>query len=392
MTVAPFLLLLAATAGWILLPLLPAIRELVAPTDAEPLNAVGHDAGDLTVFADGFRDYLLRQLPPSALQSPSALLAAPAAESGAAGVTAGGGEEAGLPTATPHALIGTLGDGTPFVQLADDATALREVEHTDGTIPRVVIAARALALPGGETFLLELLAREAFQGGAGAVYRAVLGEHDVSLGERSEVLRWAHAAGDLRVGRGSMLHGRASAVGRLLLGPGVTFRRVRATRVVAGDVGENDAPPLHDPPTLPPVISGTVKLPAGAKRERGYTRIAGDFTVPPGGVLVGSLVVMGRLTVGDGARIGGSVKTHADCVLGADVVVDGTIVSRGLVSTGAHCHVRGSVVAERDASIGAGSWVGEAKHPASVSAESVVLAAGAQVFGAVSARKGARVG
>jgi len=55
MTVAPFLLLLAATAGWILLPLLPAIRELVAPTDAEPLNAVGHDAGDLTVFADAWR-------------------------------------------------------------------------------------------------------------------------------------------------------------------------------------------------------------------------------------------------------------------------------------------------------------------------------------------------
>lgn len=385
MTVAPFLLLLAATAGWILLPLLPAIRELVAPTDAEPLNAVGHDAGDLTVFADGFRDYLLRQLPPAALL-------APAAAGGSAGFAASGSEEAGAPAAPPRALVGALGDGTPFVQLADDAAALREVEHHDGTIPRVVIAARALTLPGGETFLLELLARDTFHGGAGAVYRAVLGEHDVSLGERSEVLRWVHAAGDLRVGSGSALHGRASAVGRLLLGPGVTFRRVRASRVVAGDAGGNDDPVLQDPPTLPPVISGTVKLPAGAKRERGYTRIAGDFTVPPGGVLVGSLVVMGRLTVGDGARIGGSVKTHADCVLGADVVVDGAIVSRGLVSTGARCHVRGSVAAERDVSIGAGSWIGGAKSPASVSAESVVLAAGAQVFGAISARKGARVG
>lgn len=371
MSAVPFLLLLAATAGWILLPLLPAIRELVAPTDAEPLNAVGHDAGDLTVFADGFRDYLSRQLPPSALPA-----------------SAAAGEEA---IASPaQALVGVLGDGTPFVQLADDATALREAALEDGSVPWVVIASRPLALPGGETFLLELLARDTFRGGAGAVYRAVLGEHDVSLGERSEVLRWVHAAGDLHVGAGTALHGRASAVGRLVLGPGVTFRRVRAARVAAGDAGGDGA--LPDPPTLPPVIAGTVKLPAGAKRERGYTRIAGDFTIPPGGALAGSLVVMGCLTVGDGARIGGGVKVHGDCTLGAEVVVDGSIVSRGAVALGAHCHVRGSVAAERDVTIGNGSWVGDPKSPASVSAETVVLASGAQVFGAISARRGARAG
>ncbi len=379
MTVAPFLLLAAVTAAWVILPLIPALRELFLPTDAEPLNAVGHDAGDLTIFADGFREYLSRQLPAAALLASPAEAAQP---SDAQALVPAGERQ--------RALVGTLGDGTPFVQLADDAAALDEVAHRDGVIPRVVIAARPLALPGGETFLLELLARETLRGGSGAVYRAVLGERDISLGERSEVLRWIHAAGDLRVGGGSALHGRASATGRLLLHPGVTFRRVRAARVVAVDATGGIDGAIEDPPIHPPLVSGTVKLPAGARREPGYTRIAGDLLVPSGGAIVGSLVVHGRLTVGDGARIGGSVKTHGDCTLGDDVVIDGSVVSRGSVVTGARCHVSGSIAAERDVVIGIGCWVGGPKAPASVVAESMVLSAGAQVFGAISARKGGR--
>lgn len=377
MSALPFFLLVAATLAWVLLPLVPAIRELMRPTDAEPLDAVGYDAGDLTIFAYGFRDYLSRQLPPSATLAPPALQ------------PSGEGE---APRGAGALLIGNLGDGTPFVQLAGDAAALRDVEADDGTIPCVVIAGAALALPGGETFLLEVLARDTFQGGVGAVYRAVLGERDVSLGERSEVLRWVHAEGDLRVGGGSALDGRASAVGELVMGPGVTFRRVRAARIVAGDAHGSGDDMRSDPPTFPAVVTGTVKLPPGTRRERGHTRIVGDFAIPSGGALVGALVVMGHLTVGEGARIGGSVKVHGDCALGADVVVDGTIVSRGSVTTGGQCHVRGSIAAERSVTVGGGSWIGGPDAPASVSAEAVVLMGGAQVFGAVTARQEGRVG
>lgn len=379
MSALPFILLVAATLAWVLIPFVPAIRELARPTDAEPLDAVGHDAGDLTIFAYGFRDYLSRQLPLSATLAPPA---PPALQPS---------EEGGVPRAV-GALIGNLGDGTPFMQLAGDAAALRDVEAEDGTIPCVVIAGAALALPGGETFLLELLARDAFQGGVGAVYRAVLGERDVSLGERSEVLRWVHAEGDLRVGGGSALDGRASAVGELVMGPGVTFRRVRAARVVAGGTHGSGGDIRSLPPTLPAVVTGTVKLPPGSRRERGHTRIMGDFAIPSGGALVGALVVMGHLTVGEGARIGGSVKVHGDCTLGADVVVDGAIVSRGSVTTGSQCHVRGSIAAERGVTVGGGSWIGGPETPASVSAEDVVLMGGTQVFGAVTARQGGRVG
>lgn len=377
MSVVPFLLLLAATAAWILLPVIPALRELLHPTDAEPLNAVGHDAGDLTVFADGFRDYLARQLP----------------DVGRVAADLAGGVGVAVAT-SPRATAGTLGDGTPYVQLTGDASALRDVAHTDGAVPRIVIADGPLTLPGGETFLLEFLARGALQGGPEAIYRALLGEGDVSLGDRSEVLRWVHAAGDLALGNGCIVHGRASALGRMLLAPGVTFTRIRAARIVAVSVNHDVAghDMLQEPPLLPPVISGTVKLPTGATRERGYTRITGDFTVPAGGTLTGALVATGRLVVGDGARIGGSVKVHGDCVLGDEVVIDGTVVSRRGVTTGARCHIRGSLAAERDVIVGAGTWIGGPNLPASVAAETVVLRVGVQVFGAVSARRGGRIG
>src|SRR5262249_6692137 len=58
-----FLLLLAATVVWALLPLLPAFIETVRPSDAHPLADVGRDAGDLRTFAEGFRRYLNGQLP-----------------------------------------------------------------------------------------------------------------------------------------------------------------------------------------------------------------------------------------------------------------------------------------------------------------------------------------
>lgn len=361
MNLLPFLALLTVTAAWTMLPLLPALGELLRPTDAEPLDAVGQDAGDLTVFADGFREYLGQQL-----AAPSS----PAPDGGAGALVAAD-------------RTGTLADGTPFVQLAD-AAALATVARDDGAIPSLVITTAPLTLAGGEAFLLECHARETLRGGADAVYRALLGERDLWLGARSKVLRWVHAVGELRVDRGSLLYGRASALGTLVMAPNVVFQRVRAARVVAGDV-HRDLP--ADPPQRPPLIQGTVRLPAGARRERGYTRIAGDLELPSGGTLVGSVVVTGRLIVGEGGRIGGNVKVHGDCHLHDDVVIDGALVSRRSVRLGHRCHVRGPVVAERAAEIGAGSSVGDAAHPASVSADVVELRPGAQVFGAVTARQ-----
>jgi predicted acyltransferase (DUF342 family) len=345
-------LLLTGAALWLLLPLVPALRELVWPTDADALTHVGHDAGDLAVFAEGFRRYLTQQLPTAEVES-------------------------GSGTGT-----GALRDGTLFVRLDGVPQQLRELADARGAVRHVVVAEHATILPGGETFLNELHAQGAFRGGPDAVYRAVLAEQDAELGAGSRVLRWAHSERDLTVGDGSTLEGRASAAGAIRLGRGVAFARIRAARIVVGTAA------VPEPVAPPPVFESTMKLTRDAQRYRGFVRVNGDLNVPEDGVLLGSLVVAGTLRLGARARIGGSVKVHGDCYAGAGSGIDGALVARGRVVLGESARANGPVIAEGALEMGENSTVGRADLPGSIVGATVLLKHGAQVFGAISAREG----
>ena len=351
MTVMAFLVLLVVTWVWFLLPLLPALRELVAPSDAEPLTMVGQDAGDLTIFAEGFRNYLKRQLPDVM--------------------------SLGMTPATP---IAELPDGTPVVHLNGRPEVLSEVTSAERLVSHLVVTNGPVALPGGEMFLLEVYAREDFHGGPDAVYRALLGEGDVHLGIRSSVLRWVHAEGNLTVDDGSTLSGRASAVNVMRLGAGVRFSRVRAARVVIGA----DDPPTPAIPGL--LLTSTMKLPRTARRIRGFIRVEGDLDVPAGEALSGTVVVTGSLRLGAAARIAGSVKVHGASSLESRAVIDGSLVCRGDVVLHSSAQVIGPVIAEGEIQLHTGAAVGAPNHPASVTAATVRCWPNVQVFGALSAR------
>jgi hypothetical protein len=123
---------------------------------------------------------------------------------------------------------------------------LQRVATPDGTIGRMVLTTGPIIFPGRETFLYEVYARHRFMGGPDAAYRALLAEQDAELGVRSHVVRWVHAEGDLVLGEGTELEGRASSSGTMWLGADVRFTRLRAVRVVAG----RDERPA---PAVPPV-------------------------------------------------------------------------------------------------------------------------------------------
>ena len=347
-----FLLLLTGAVLWMLLPLVPALRELMRPTDAGALTHVGHDSGDLSVFAEGFRRYVTQQLP------------APGEES------------------TGESGAGVLRDGTLFVRLDGVPQKLRELADARGAVRHVVVAEQATTLPGGETFLNELHAHKPFSGGPDAVYRAVLAEQDAELGAGSRVLRWAHAEGDLTVGDAATLEGRASAAGEIRLGRGVSFARLRATRIVVGDA------PVAGPAAPPPVFKSTVKLTRDAQRYRGFVRVSGDLSIPDDGVLLGSLVITGTLRLGARPRISGRVEVHGDFFVGGGSGIDGALVARGRIVLGAAARANGPVIAEGALEMGENSTVGRADLPGSIVGATVLLRHGAQVFGAVSAREG----
>ncbi len=336
------------TLGWMLLPLIPAILELLRPSDVAPLRVVPRDAGDVSFLAKGFRLYLGRQMNL-------------------------------LPTTTPADFLGRLPDGTHFARVKAGPDVLRPGEP-GSTQDRVVRVDTPIALAGNQTFLQEVHATEDFTGGPQTVYRALLGERRVTLGDRSRVLRWVHAGGALSVGSGSALQGRISSDESVTVGPGVEFDRIGAPAIRT----TGSAAPARASAT------GAWQMPEGARRIGDHHRIDGDLEIGPGVKVTGCLVVTGRLTVRQGAEIDGSVKVHGDVTLERAVAIRGSLVGRRDVVVGPAAEVLGPVIGEGQVVLGDGCSVGQADAQTTVAAGSLKLGRGVTVFGQLIARDGGR--
>lgn len=352
MTLLTFLAVVLFAAAWVALPLVPALREFFRPTDVEPLTMVSRDNADISRFARHFRQYLeghLQAVDRDALQD---------------GVL-------------------RLGDGTEAVLIGPTPDLMPVRALPPGSHHRVVDLGHAAELDGGETFRLEVRAREEFAGGPDATYRALLGERSVSLGTGSKVMRWIHAAGVLTVGDGSHLYGRTSSDQQIRLGRAVGFDRLGAPAILAG---------LHAAPAAMPALPERMlpfEPPEKRSRRMGdVLRIQGDCTIPAGTVVEGHLVVSGRLRLDAAARIRGNVKAHRQVELATAAVIEGSLVSRDAIEIGGDCWVGGPVISEASLHLGRGAHVGAPDRPTTVSGRTVTLGDGSTVSGHVVTEEG----
>ncbi|HEU5219506.1 MAG TPA: hypothetical protein VFU23_12680 [Gemmatimonadales bacterium] len=347
----PFLALLGVTLLWFLLPMLPALRELLRPTDIAPLRVVDRSSGYVAYFARNFRNYLEKQM-------------------------------AALPAeAQAGDFLGRLPDGTQFIRVHKSAAGLTH-EAEAGTQNRLVVLDTPLTLPGNELFLMEVYARATLIGGPNAVYRAIYAELDLGLGEASQVLRWAHAGGTLGVSAHSVLRGRITSNKRVVLGHNVVFERIGAP--VISVTQENEPPPP------PPANPREFRLPEGSRRVGDHMRVYGDLDIPEGVCFLSSLVVGGTLRVGMGTIIQGSVKAHRDVELADEAQVHGAVVARRRIMVGAAAWIGGPAIAEERIRLGRDVVVGGPDLPATVSAPEVELGRGVTVYGQISAPMGGR--
>ena len=263
MNLLAFFLLLVLAAAWIILPLVPALREFFRPTDVEPLTMVGRDNADITRFARNFRDYLQGQL--------TALEGSPDAR----------GEQ-----------TGKLPDNTPFMRLSRLPNEISRTTMPPGATGRLLVLDQSTVLDGGEQFRLEVWSREDFIGGPSATYRAILGEQNVELAERSVILRWVHSVGPLVVGPGSSLYGRTSSDKAVHLAGGVTFDRIGAPLIVAGE-----AAPRPEPA---PAAGKMFQAPERSRVLGDHLRVEQDLIVPADTTIEGNIVVAGRCWLGQG--------------------------------------------------------------------------------------------
>ena len=353
MNILAFILLLAFATVWMILPLVPALRELLHPTDVEPLTMVGRDNADIARFARNFRDYLQGQL--------NAFEQAPDAR----------GEQ-----------TGKLPDNTPFMRLARLPNEISRTSMPPGAAGRLLVLDQNTVLDGGEQFRLEIWSREDFIGGPSATYRAILGEQNVELAEGSVVVRWVHSLGPLVVGPRSSIYGRTSSEKEVHLASNVAFDRIGAPLIVVG---------TGTPKPLPPQ-SGDKKFqaPERSRTLGDHLRVEQDLTVPAGTVIEGNIVVAGRCWLGKGVRVNGSLKVHRELVLEDGVVVTGSVVCRKQIKVGEGSWIRGPIISEEHLEIGAGTTVGTPDQPTTVSARSITIASGTVVCGQLMGEEGGR--
>jgi cytoskeletal protein CcmA (bactofilin family) len=335
--------LVISTLALFALPLIPALAELIWPTDNEPLRVVQEYDRNIRHFAQGFRQYIDKNL--------AHLLSEPGRE-------------------------GTLADGTRFRTAGKDgAISANDPE----SIPFLIISSTPLQLPDGYFFQSEVYSRSGIVSGLHNTFRAMLSDEDIALQDYSTVLRWIHAGKQLKVGVGCTLFGRASADTGISLSDECVFERISAPIIEFGNYSKQDVDiaraqgPRSTLETLPRV------------REQYGRRwlLDGALDFPAQHFFDGDIVARKAVNVGAYGHIKGSVKSNADCHVGAHVCVEGSAVSAQSMYVGPGCLIAGPLIAEETISIAAGTIVGSPGRLTSITAPRIIIEPGAMVYGTI---------
>jgi hypothetical protein len=342
-------LLVLLAAVLFTLPLLPALTELRLKRDAQPLDVIQQYEGEIRHFSYGFRSYI-------------ADLLEPLRECVASGTMA-------------H---GTMPDGDQYLLLGRaDNTGFVSAGGTTATCQSVVAAGMDVVLPDGITFAKEVYAAGDITGGENSVFRALLGEKDIHLRRASTVIRWAHAVGAFRAECDCDLYGRISSDREIKLESGCAFQRLNAPRIV---LGHSDAEKTNIGAETAPT-----SLPGGRRL------VDEDLEIQAGEIVSANIVTRGRMHIGAGARVLGSVKSQEHMALEAGVHVEGSLISASTMHIGPDCLITGPVIAERGIAIESGTRCGSVRTPTTVSAPTIEIADGVTVFGTIWARSEGQV-
>jgi cytoskeletal protein CcmA (bactofilin family) len=346
------LILVSATGAMMALPMMPAVVELVRRRDAAPLNT-RKDDGNIQNFAASFRRYIRTAQP--ALNS----------------------------CAERHALQEVrLRDGQ-YALVVGVSGLCGEI---DLSFPNAVLFGRAVWLRDEQVFTKDVYAADVLHAGKKNVFRGVLGEKDIFLGEAGRVLRWIHAEGNVIAEPGVRFYGRLSAGESICLASSCRFERVWAPSVF---VGPNTQSATFSPKQFASKIS-LMTDPRKAIGKLGRSRVDGDVHLRLGEVFLGNIVATGSIHVGEDTQILGSGKAHGEVRIEDRAQIHGAVVGRS-VRIGADCYIQGPLLAEQSIDLGAGTRIGTLESPATVSAPHIRIGAGCVVHGTLWAGREGKV-
>ena len=339
------LALATSTGALLMVPLAPALRELIRKRDAGPL-ITRKDDGNIASFAASLRTRcitLQTVLDQCAQQCENQFVESPQGDA---------------------LLVGETGRWTG-------------PQH----VTTLVLCAGLVELPAEYRSIGDFYSRGSVQCGEQNMFRALLSDAEIVLGEGTQILRWIHSESALLAGRNCRLCNRASSSKSLTLSPGCTFERIYAPVIYSS----SEAQAL----TLRIEYAAYAKL---AQSGMGRTRIRGTMHVPADDQHRGDVVATRNIDLDQSACVFGSVKANGEILLKQGAEVHGSVVSTKRIHICTGAFVKGPIIAEREVVIDSGVQVGLPGTPTTISAPLIRLAPGSVLHGTVWARVKGRVG
>lgn len=327
--------LICAALMWIAFR--PAWREWRSPTDSRPLPVLLNYTGDIDHFAEKFRLSAVARISGKGMTADAAFDVVPA----------------------EPASMDWSGAQRPLISFgaikATSAIRCRQPLFVNGSIESL----------------------------AGGSFSALFSQGGIRLGPQSEILDWAYADDVIHLGAGCTAWRRISSATAVELDDQCCFERINApvVRFALGQAGGR----RRLEPALTEASLGDLK---GATCRTGTLYVVrGDCAIPPMRHYRGSLIVTGRLTIGDSTRIDGDVKARKGVSVGPRARVGGALTSGRKIEVLEGAFILGPVISESVIKLGADAVIGKADIPTTVSAENIFAEAGAVAHGTVWARE-----
>ena len=219
--------------------------------------------------------------------------------------------------------------------------------------------------------------------GDNSAFSSLYATGDIALGSESEVHDFAHADGVFRVGDNGVALRRISAGVAIELGNEVWFERLQAPTLSFGLHAAQQTPPAHHVQTP----ASYADLPNAIQQTPSLYLIRGDCALPAAKIYTGSLVVTGFLTIGQDTTVVGDIKARVGLSLARRASVEGAITCEKRIYIFKDAKAWGPIVSESDILIGARSVIGLPDAMTTVTANNIIIEAGAKVHGAVSANE-----
>lgn len=341
-----FMLFFGVCAALLLLPFWPAWREWQHPSDDAALTVSQSQTSDTGFLAQQFREHMQH------------LLAA---------------QHAGGYALLDNSLTPTDTTAGPNADTAP--------QH--GRLP--LVSTRAMRSLLDTTFVCPLYITADLLLAGRARLREVLCLGTLTLGPRSDVVGWAHADDAVVLGEGCVAVRRVSSGRSIDLARHCCFERLHAPTLRFGHhpTPGSTRPPIPSHPTW-----HRLRRVEGAQRWGADSwRVEGDCDIPAWHLFTGSLVVMGVLRVGEGARVEGDVKAHRGLHIGAGASVTGAAVCEAGIHLLPDAVVGGPLVSETHVLLHTRARVGAPDAPTTVSASDILIDRGVTTHGTVWARQ-----